>query len=162
MIGASAGGRYRWWWVLMWPTALGTPSRRRIGPSTTTSPAPAVVVVAGDDHHLPALAGEAQQGSIDQPLGLGGAVGVPAARRGEHPHRREAVRREVQQVVAVHVLGLEEAVGMVEEQQVLALDVEDQGLGVGRLGPEHAVGDEEDVGVEADPSWRARTWVTTP
>ena len=86
--------------------------------------------------------------------GAGGDVGrhvrIVLAGRAVDGDRVERVGLESHAPVALTVLVGEADVGVVEEQQVLALHVEDQRLGVDRLGAEHArveEGVEEERGV---------------
>ena len=76
------------------------------------------------------------------PSGAGGDVGrhvrIVLAGRAVDGDRVERVGLESHAPVALTVLVGEADVGVVEEQQVLALHVEDQRLGVDRLGAEHA------------------------
>ena len=68
----------------------------------------------------------------------GVAFGSPRRGGASTATLRNALRRQAERGVARRLVVVELGVGVVEEQQVLALDVEDQGLGVGRLGAEHA------------------------
>ena len=63
---------------------------------------------------------------------------VARARRGDDADAGERARGQAEAAVAVSLGVVEPGVGVVEEQQVLALDVEDQRLGVGLGGAEHA------------------------
>ena len=64
-------------------------------------------------------------------------VAVVFGGRGQDAHVTKGAGEEPEMFVATSRLGIELAVGMVEEQQVLALDVEDERLGVGRFGAEN-------------------------
>jgi hypothetical protein len=80
-----------------------------------------------------------ERGDVAGPGGdVGAGVGVVAGGRGEEGHRPERPGGQAQAGVAGGLVGGQLGVGVVEEQQVLALDVEDQRLGVGGIGPEHA------------------------
>ena len=79
---------------------------------------------------------------------VGDAAAVTPPGRGEEPDGGEAIGGQVQQAVPVGLLGVDEPVGVVEEEQILTLDVEHQRLGVGCLGTEHS-GVEQAVEQEA-------------
>ena len=68
---------------------------------------------------------------------VGAGVGVAAHRRGEAGDRAERPGRQPQPGVAGRLIVAQPRVGVVEEEQVLALDVEDERLGVGGLGAQH-------------------------
>ena len=66
------------------------------------------------------------------------ASGVPGPRRGKDPDILERGRWQSQLVVPLALLRRQPLIGVVEEQQVLALDREHQHLGVVRLAGQHA------------------------
>ena len=68
----------------------------------------------------------------------GPAFGSLAAGRGVDGDAGERLGRQPEALVALPIVVGEADVRLVEEEEVLALHVEDEGLGVGRLGAEHA------------------------
>ena len=68
--------------------------------------------------------------AVGTAAGAGGGGGVPQAGRRPQLDAREGRGREVQCGIARHLFPVEVAVGPVEEEEVLALHVEDQRLGV--------------------------------
>ena len=68
---------------------------------------------------------------------IGVALGSPLRGGARIPTERNGPGRQPQWRVSIAILRRQAGVGVVEEQQVLALDVEDQRRRVGRLGAQH-------------------------
>jgi hypothetical protein len=104
----------------------------------------AVVLGVGEQERQQVVAAELVQGPEERLDAVGTGRDVrngrrrPGPGRGPHPHRPECLGGQAKPGVPLALDVVEFDVGMVEEQQVLALDVEDERLGVDRPRPQHA------------------------